>query len=54
MLIVNQGSNVGAAFEANLPKGLEVRLDIGSLFYHLSSLQDYSNAFDLHLWEGNI
>lgn len=41
-MIVNQGSNTGAAFEANLPKGLKVRLGIGGLFFNLDRLQNYS------------
>ena len=36
------------------PKGLKVRLDIGVSFINFNSLQNYSNAFDQHLWEGNI
>jgi len=36
------------------PKGLKVRLDIGVLLIGLNSLQNYSNAADQHLWEGNI
>ena len=35
-------------------KRLKVRLDIGVSALRLNSLQDYSNAFDLQLKEGNI
>jgi len=41
-VIENQDSNTSAAFEA---KGAGSALGYWEFFYHLSSLQDYSNAF---------
>ena len=51
VVIENKDSYTGAVFEA---KRAGSALGYWVLFSHLNSLQDYSNAFDLHLWEGNI